>query len=291
MSYNAGDLKWGSNTLGEASGEITWNMDLSSGLSFDGSVYGVDDFEDAMTAAFDRWEQAADIDFTFTTDASANVEVSMGYLAGSTVGLASYSYYPDPEVDRIFDADITMDSDVFWSPYGGGGLDFYAVALHEVGHILGLGHVNDTSEIMNPYVSTDALGDGDISGVQLLYGSGGAAAPPADDPAPSDPPPAAPGDDGGGGGGVGAIIGLLALIIGAVFGMGGGAAIALAASTKDDDAPEDDATEDPVDLADLLPIVEFDAHELYANEEDWLAADGHLHDDHDDDDYIDALFL
>ena len=102
MSYNAGDLKWGDTTLGTPSGEITWSMDLT-GINFDTSLYSITDFETAMHDAFDRWEEVAAVDFTYSTASDVDVDVIMGELVGSTVGLASYSYYPFVGVDQIFD--------------------------------------------------------------------------------------------------------------------------------------------------------------------------------------------
>ena len=158
--------------------------------------------------------------------------------------------------------------------YGGGALDFFAVALHEIGHILGLNHVNDTSEIMNPYISTDELGDGDISGVQYLYGSGGAEVLPAEDPPAEDPPGDTPPSDDGGGGGAGALVGLLAALFALLFGGFGGAAVAVAAVREAPEGDDDDeVADDDVLLSDLIPVVETNSEVLYDSEESWLLAE------------------
>jgi len=50
--------------------------------------------------------------------------------------------------------------------------DFFQLALHEIGHALGLGHVN-SENIMNVDVSNftfDTLQDGDIKGIRSIYG-------------------------------------------------------------------------------------------------------------------------
>ena len=51
--------------------------------------------------------------------------------------------------------------------------EFVQTALHEIGHAVGLDHVNDPSQIMNPFVvdGVDQLADGDIAGLQYLYGA------------------------------------------------------------------------------------------------------------------------
>lgn len=271
MSYSAGDFKWGSATLGTSSGEITWTSSIASGLDYDTSLYDQSDFDGALQDAFDRWEEVAAIDFTYSASTSVDVNVSMGSLGGSTVGLASFSYFDTSPLDTIFDASVTLDSDETWAPYGGGALDFFSVALHEIGHVLGLGHVNDTSEIMNPFISTDVLGDGDISGVQFLYGTGGAEEPLAEDPPAEDPAP----DSGGGGGGSsggGALVGFLAAIFALIFGGFGGAAAAVAAvrAAPDDDDEDGAETHNGALLTDIIPVVETDV--LYDSQESWLLA-------------------
>jgi hypothetical protein len=44
-----------------------------------------------------------------------------------------------------------------------------AIALHEVGHLLGLDHTSDTSNIMTPKVRARGLSEGDRATVRLLY--------------------------------------------------------------------------------------------------------------------------
>lgn len=44
------------------------------------------------------------------------------------------------------------------------------LALHEMGHVLGLGHVS-TNNVMNPDRTYNNLQDGDIQGIQSIYGS------------------------------------------------------------------------------------------------------------------------
>ena len=61
MTYSAGDIKWGTDALGSFSGTVTWSMDLPDGSYF-ASGYNQNDFEAAMQAAFDRWEDVSGID-------------------------------------------------------------------------------------------------------------------------------------------------------------------------------------------------------------------------------------
>ncbi|MBT8474900.1 MAG: matrixin family metalloprotease [Alphaproteobacteria bacterium] len=187
MSFSYDDAKWGAGGIGTGSGTITWSSDFGSALNYDETRYDEADFQFAMADAFQAWEDVANIDFEYTTG-DADVDVVMGPLSGSTVGQASVSYYVLPGTDQYISGRITMDSLEEWAPFGETDLSFFAVALHEVGHVLGLEHVNDTSEIMNPVISTNTLGDGDIAGIIELYGPAGGAVPVAVDPGPTPAP-------------------------------------------------------------------------------------------------------
>ncbi len=181
------NLKWDDDELGRASDEITWSMSLA-GLDFDGMEYSISQFEQAVEAAFDAWAAVANLTFRMVTgDADIDVitatEAQEPLLAGNTVGLARYSFSSGADrfndVAEIFASTVYMDLEPTWSPFGGsdtnpndadGDLSFFGVVLHEIGHALGLDHVDDTSEIMNDTISTNSLGDGDIAGIQALYG-------------------------------------------------------------------------------------------------------------------------
>lgn len=73
---------------------------------------------------------------------------------------------------------FTLDAPIYlnslnFSPSDASNL-FYNVVLHEIGHLLGLGHSNITDAIMRPSAYTDSraeLFQDDIDGVLYLYGS------------------------------------------------------------------------------------------------------------------------
>ncbi|MEM8802124.1 MAG: matrixin family metalloprotease [Pseudomonadota bacterium] len=246
------NTKWGDPTLGTSPDEaINWSADLSGLDTTPGASTA--DLESALESAFDRWEDAAAIEFE---EGGSTIEVDIGFAPivndpGSPNVIVAFAEWT-PATGSLDSAEITFNSNVEWAPTGDGGFDFAAVALHEIGHIIGLAHPSDADEfpdeIMNIVVRADDLGDGDITAAQTLYGRD-----PGDDEEPdlattdvSDSPTLTASDSGGGGGGAGILAGLFALIVG-IFTGGLAPALAFAAasaSNEDDDELEPDKSDD-----------------------------------------------
>lgn len=184
-SYAFEGAKWGERTIGTSSGMITWSFALTnySGQPFEFEGTLNDDFRSLIRKAFDRWESVANIDFLEATD-SAEIDIRLGFdsIDGPSNSIAeAYYYYSKAkigeELGAFSQAYIRFDSSEGWSSQGadlvsGGGAGFYPVALHEIGHTIGLAHVTSELELMNPRLTfgvKDLLA-GDIAGVAALYG-------------------------------------------------------------------------------------------------------------------------
>lgn len=271
IGYSLENFKWGSNQLGSESGTLTVSVDLS-GLDFNSNLYSLTDFEGSLNKAFDAWERVADVDFELTENSNANIEVDVSPLSGSTIGLTTVSYSTRNGFDRINSSDITFDGEERWSPDGETGQDFFAVALHEIGHAFGLGHINDPDQIMNPVIFADELGNGDIEGAQELYGTDpddvmvspdfddlDGNQPTADEGSSETSGSEALPDDDDGGGLVAILLGGLIALLAAMFG-GGGGGVAVLAAKSDDPLNTPEYKGSGTTLSDIGPTYEVPDH-------------------------------
>lgn len=105
-----------------------------------------------------------------------------GYNFGYGVLAVTMAFYDGNDVNRRIEADTFFNTAYAWDSYRGdlrsGTTDIRRVALHELGHSLGLDHPDDEGQsvtaIMNSRIgSQEVLSDDDITGAQNLYGPPG----------------------------------------------------------------------------------------------------------------------
>ena len=192
--------KWG-----DAS--ITW--------SFAGSTYAADsrapfssaiggEYQSAVQWAVEQWASVSGLTFTQVADSpslagSADIRIGFGDLNTATTGVIGQTFLRyDGATTLVPDQVVRLEDPAsFALVQDGSGTFTYAnttatlqqVALHEIGHALGLGHASDPTAVMFASVGANNqyLNQTDIDGIQSLYGAPQAQAPA---PMPATPAPA-----------------------------------------------------------------------------------------------------
>jgi peptidoglycan hydrolase-like protein with peptidoglycan-binding domain len=94
---------------------------------------------------------------------------------GADGNTLAHAFFPPP-AGGTWAGSLHFDEFEQWKDQpGGAGIRLYNVALHEIGHLLGLAHSQDTTAIMYAYYGEDRndLRADDIAGIQSLYGAAG----------------------------------------------------------------------------------------------------------------------
>jgi len=143
--------------------------------------------------AFATWAAQSPLTFTETNDrASADIEISWetgnhgdGDPFDGPGRVLAHATFPNPFANR--QVILHFDEDERWVNSNSQNVDLLTVAIHEIGHTLGLGHSDDPNAIMFASYSgpSRTLGTDDIAGIQALYGIRDEAAPPAMPDAPT----------------------------------------------------------------------------------------------------------
>lgn len=136
-----------------------------------------EDVDAAIQKAFQVWSDVTPLKFRRLHVGEADIMIRFAARAHGDFspfdgrgGVIAHAYAPGANLG----GDAHFDEDEFWTK-NRQGTNLFLVAVHELGHALGLGHSNDRKAIMFPTYSyidpnTFRLSADDIRGIQHLYG-------------------------------------------------------------------------------------------------------------------------
>jgi hypothetical protein len=155
---------------------VHWDDPRVEWLATDRAVPGISSsvFQTTLGRAFDTWQDVptASIEFAFSGFTSAEPFDEDGL---SVIGfqahpemervLGATSFLYDDETGELVEADIFFNSAFEWSTAAGGDgerFDLESVAVHEIGHFLGLGHSAIGETEVRPEGGRRVLGSGAV---------------------------------------------------------------------------------------------------------------------------------
>jgi hypothetical protein len=198
---SSGELSWICGVPGGAPGEATSSQRFVLDPGFPGWAHSVTysyrnvtpdlpaaTVRGVIRAAFDRWSAVIPLNF-LEVPSGGNIQIGFFSLAHTKSDGSPCAPFDGPVGPGGFSVgghcflrwgpgappicDLHFDEDESWSVSNPpSGMDLMTIALHEVGHAIGLQHEDDVPAVMNtvsPQVRRELLAD-DIAGAQAKYG-------------------------------------------------------------------------------------------------------------------------
>ncbi|XP_055375270.1 matrix metalloproteinase-2-like [Condylostylus longicornis] len=130
-----------------------------------------------MKRVFDIWASYSNLKFKMVNDNSADIIIAFGsryhgdnYPFDGPGNILAHAFYPYEM--QSYGGDIHFDNDENWKENSTNlseGVDFFSVALHELGHSLGLAHSHVYSSIMFPYYKGPTQATLDYDDILAMY--------------------------------------------------------------------------------------------------------------------------
>lgn len=171
-TYFQGDPTWPS-----SSRNLKYALIATSASTID-----VATLREVFASAFSRWAAVIPMNFT-ETDSAEDADITIGFYNGShgdgepfdgPLGTLAHAFSPTDGRFHLDASETWVAADVTKSS-SDAAIDLESVAVHEIGHLLGLGHSTVQEAIMYPTLTVRErkvdLAQDDVSGVQNLYGA------------------------------------------------------------------------------------------------------------------------
>ena len=153
---------------------VSWYLDLSNYGQIQTNLTK-NEIESIFVHSFNAWSKTALLYFKkVSNETDANIVIKFligdhgdGFSFDGPGDVLAHAFYPD-------NGDIHLDNAEHWSTWGDDkSISLYSVAIHEIGHSLGLGHSSQSNSIMyawyRPGYNTLNEND-DVIGINNIYG-------------------------------------------------------------------------------------------------------------------------
>jgi len=135
--------------------------------------------EQEIRRAMAEWSRVVNVTFQRSQNFSSarSINILFGakdhgdpYSFDGAGRVLAHTFYPAPANPEPIAGDLHFDDDESWKT--GTDIDLYSVALHELGHALGLGHSDVPNAVMYPYYRmATSLTEEDIAAIRMMYGA------------------------------------------------------------------------------------------------------------------------